>query len=258
MRLALSVSLLAMAVPARAELPAPVRAMIDAAIATGDEAKVKTVIDLAKQTNPSETAAIDTLGEAFFAGKREEKRLAEAKRLEAIRSAGVLETGRRAVGGFAAGTTTISGWAPARLKRRDRVDPRPAPRAIPTLNWVTSRENISRYERANRSATTCSPCLGPFESDVFRGSTPASAVGGSIPSVALRPQPRLKAGPALRRTDSRARPTPACRLARRRLRGPSPMGWSPDTNLCRNGGARVSLIRATHLARTGWRRAHGR
>jgi putative salt-induced outer membrane protein len=38
-------------VAALAELPEPVRAMIDAAIATGDEGKVRVVIEIARATN---------------------------------------------------------------------------------------------------------------------------------------------------------------------------------------------------------------
>lgn len=44
-----------------AEIPEPVRAMIDAAIASGDEAKVRTVIGLARETNPDDAAELDAL-----------------------------------------------------------------------------------------------------------------------------------------------------------------------------------------------------
>ena len=70
-------------------LPEPVRAMIDAAIATGDEAKVRTVVDLAKATNPDAKAEIEALAKAFGDTKSDQRRLAEEKRLAAIREAGV-------------------------------------------------------------------------------------------------------------------------------------------------------------------------
>ncbi len=74
----LSLALLCLAAaPAAAELPPPVRAMIDAAIATGDEAKVRTVIELAKATNPANSAEIDALQKGFPAATAEETRLAE-------------------------------------------------------------------------------------------------------------------------------------------------------------------------------------
>lgn len=61
---------------ARAELPTPVRAMIDAAIATHDPAKVRTVVDIARQTNPADTAEIDDIWSQFMA---DQKRLADEK-----------------------------------------------------------------------------------------------------------------------------------------------------------------------------------
>ena len=43
------------------------RKMIDAAVATGDKAKVAAVVEIAKQTNPDDTAEIDALDAAFKA-----------------------------------------------------------------------------------------------------------------------------------------------------------------------------------------------
>ena len=60
-----------LAAPAAAELPEPVRAMIEAAMATGDAAKVKTVVEIAKQTNPGDAAEIDALDSAYQARQRE-------------------------------------------------------------------------------------------------------------------------------------------------------------------------------------------
>ena len=57
--------LAACAAPATAELPQPVRAMIDAAIASGHAAKVGTVIDIARQTNPDDVAEIDAHDNIF-------------------------------------------------------------------------------------------------------------------------------------------------------------------------------------------------
>ena len=53
---------------AHAEIPQPVRALIDAAIATGDAKQVKTVIALAKQTNPADIAELDAIREWQAAG----------------------------------------------------------------------------------------------------------------------------------------------------------------------------------------------
>lgn len=53
--------LLAAAHPAHAQLPAPVRAMLDAAMASGQDADVETVAELAKLTNPDDQVEIDLL-----------------------------------------------------------------------------------------------------------------------------------------------------------------------------------------------------
>ena len=95
-------ALLALAVPApaHASLPEPVRAMIKAAIATGDKAKVATVVELAKQTSPDNAEEIDTLQRAFL-DRQAELTAAEARaHEEAIRAAGLFERwgGRGEVG----------------------------------------------------------------------------------------------------------------------------------------------------------------
>ena len=53
------------AAPAAAELPDPVRRMIAAAIAMGDEKTVEAVVQVAKTTNPDEVAQIDRLYQGF-------------------------------------------------------------------------------------------------------------------------------------------------------------------------------------------------
>ena len=59
-------SLCLLATPSNAALPGPVRAMIAAAIETGDARKVDTVVELAKATNPSETDEVDALYTSLF------------------------------------------------------------------------------------------------------------------------------------------------------------------------------------------------
>ena len=57
--------------PAFAEIPPDVQAMIDAAIATGDAAKVETVVALAKQTQPDSAAEIEQIALAWRADQAE-------------------------------------------------------------------------------------------------------------------------------------------------------------------------------------------
>src|SRR5690606_16137523 len=102
---ALSPAVLVFAVVAPAAghgLPAPVRAMIEAAIATGDASKVSTVVQLAKQTNPDDIEEIDALQSAFQAAQRELAAAERARKEQKIRTAGVFDNwkGRAQLGGF--------------------------------------------------------------------------------------------------------------------------------------------------------------
>jgi len=80
----------AFAAPAAAELPQPVRAMIEAAVATGDAAKVRTVVEIARQTNPDDVAEIDALDSAFQARQQELAAAEKVRKEEQIRTAGLL------------------------------------------------------------------------------------------------------------------------------------------------------------------------
>ena len=82
-------SLAALATPsiAHAELPASVKAMIDAALETGDDDKVRTVIEIAKATNPDDAAQIDAILAEYEAGLAEET----AAKEDEIRKAGFFE-----------------------------------------------------------------------------------------------------------------------------------------------------------------------
>jgi putative salt-induced outer membrane protein len=103
-------------------MPAAVDAMIRAAAASGDAAKLGAIVDVAKATNPTSAAEIDALAgslAAEFAAK------AEAARLEKVRSQGFLEgwTGQGEVGlGKTGGNSkTTSGVAVIALKKDGEV-----------------------------------------------------------------------------------------------------------------------------------------
>ena len=88
--------------PAMAELQPSVRAMIDAAIASGNEQTATAVIAVARQTNPDDAAEIDEIETAYkaqLAAAREAK--VEAEQV-AIRTAGPFDMwkGRGEVGAF--------------------------------------------------------------------------------------------------------------------------------------------------------------
>lgn len=193
-------------------LPDPIRAMIDAAIATGDEAKVRTVVDLAKATYPAAAADIDALYKAFADNKTEERRQAEEARLASLRESGPLDNwkGRSEIGGFrSTGNSTNTGLSAALdIKRqgiawthqlRGRVD-------YQRSAGVTTREKyLAAYEpRYQIGDDLFTYGLAQFESDRFQGFDQRYALSAGLGYQALKTSDlnlAVKAGPALRHTD---------------------------------------------------------
>src|SRR5690606_30271871 len=90
-RLPFAAAGLILAAAAQASLPEPVRALIEAAIATGDPDKVATVVELAKQPNPDDVAEIDALQGAFRQHRAELAAAEAARKEEEIRTAGLFD-----------------------------------------------------------------------------------------------------------------------------------------------------------------------
>lgn len=197
---------------AHAELPEPVRALIDAALATGDETKVRTVAELARTTNPGDEAEIDAIV-ATFEAKMASHRAAEAKaKEEAIRSAGLFDNwsgkgelgAARATGnsdntGVTAGLVLDRQGIDWRHKLTGRVDYQRA-------NGITTREQyLARYEpNVNVSDNFYVYALAQYESDRFQGLSARYAVSGGMGYQAIRGsavQLAVKAGPAYRVTQ---------------------------------------------------------
>lgn len=212
MRLALLAAAATAALPAHAALPEPVRAMIDAAIATGDETKVRTVAEIAKQTNPGDAAEIDAMLTRF------ETKLAEAKAAEAsakeaaIRSAGLLEnwSGKGEFGAFrATGNTSNTGITAGLTADRQGIDWRHRFTArvdYQRANGVTTREQfLARYEpNINISDNFYVYALAQYERDRFQGFSGRYAISGGMGYQVLKKddiQLSVKAGPAYRVTE---------------------------------------------------------
>lgn len=198
---------------ASAELPEPVRAMIAAAIATGDEGKVRTVIDIARTAYPAEAAEIDALNAGFLASKAEERRQAEEKRLAAIREAGVLERwkGRGELGASrATGNSPSLGLAAGLDIRREGIDWTHGLRARAdyqrTGDIVTREKYFAAYEpRYQVSTDLFAYGLVQFERDTFQGFDARYAASAGFGWQALKSPDlnlALKAGPAFRRTEN--------------------------------------------------------
>ena len=198
--------------PAQPVIPPPVLAMIDAAVATGDDTKVRTIVDLAKATNPAVAAQIDAIYTEFSQGKTEERRLAEAKRLAAIRDAGVLENwkGRAELGGFRqTGNSSNVGLSAGLNLKREGIDWSHQLRANADYQrsaGVTSREKyFASYEpRYQIGADLFTYGLAQFESDRFQGFDARYALSAGVGYQALKRSDlnlAVKAGPALRHTE---------------------------------------------------------
>lgn len=200
------------AAPAQAELPAPVRAMIDAAIATGDAAKVRTVVDLAKQTNPDDIAEIDTLHGAFLARQRELAEAEQARKEEDLRTAGLLDnwTGRGEIGAFqSSGNSSNVGVRLALALQRNGIDWQHRLRVntdYQRSNGRTSREQyLAAYEpRYEINRSLFSYGLAQYERDRFRGFSSRYSLSGGLGYKVLESasaQLSVKAGPAWRMVD---------------------------------------------------------
>lgn len=197
---------------ALAELPEPVRAMIDAAIESGDEAAVRTVIDLAKQTNPDDAAELDAILASYETDMAAAKAEAVALKEQEIRNAGLFDnwTGKGELGGFrATGNSSNSGVTAGVSLQRDGIDWTHKLRArvdYQRNNGVTSREQyFAAYEpNYNISDRLFIYGLAQYERDRFQGFSARYAVSGGIGyKIIDEPDIQLstKAGPAYRVTE---------------------------------------------------------
>jgi putative salt-induced outer membrane protein len=186
--------------------------MIDAAIATGDQTKVATVIELAKQTNPDEVAEIDALHHAFLA---EQQRLAEeraAAQQERVRSAGPIDnwSGKGQIGATrSTGNSSNTGLSVGLELQNEGVDWRHRLKAqadYQRSNGTTSREQfLLAYEPNYRiSDHIYAYALGQYERDRFQGFSSRISASGGLGYRALIADDMnlsIKAGPAYRRLD---------------------------------------------------------
>ncbi|HEY6814614.1 MAG TPA: DUF481 domain-containing protein [Croceibacterium sp.] len=194
---------------ALAELPQPVRAMIDAAIAAGDAAKVATVVEFARQTNPDDAAEIDALHRAFQAKQSELAAAEKARKEEEIRTASVLEnwSGRGQIGAFQSSGSSEDAGASLSLalertgiawqhRLRGTVD-------YQRSNGRTSREQyLAAYEpRYQIDRTLFGYALAQYESDRFQGYSSRYSVSGGLGYKLIdgsAAQLSVKAGPSWR------------------------------------------------------------
>lgn len=188
------------------------RAIIDAAIATGDESKARTVIELARVTNPADGAEIDVIVAGYEQQQVAVKAAEAAAKTEAIRTAGLLEnwSGKGEFGAFrATGNTSNTGITAGLTAERQGIDWRHRLTGridFQRANGVTTREQfLARYEpNFNLSDHVYVYALGQYERDRFQDFSARYAVSGGIGYQVLKANEiklSVKAGPAYRVTE---------------------------------------------------------
>jgi len=205
--------------PAHAELPEGARAMLEAAIATGDEEKVATVLDLARSTWPDQAADIDAIAQewntALAARNAERAKLAAeraAEEAEAIRTAGLFDrwSGQGELGAFQSGGNTDSVGVAASLKLdREGIDWTHAIRLSADYqrqNGTTSREQyVASYEpRWQFGENVFAYGLAQFQYDRIQGFSARYSLSGGLGYRVIDGGPlqlSVKAGPAYRVTE---------------------------------------------------------
>ncbi|WP_233996118.1 YdiY family protein [Erythrobacter sp. HL-111] len=202
----------ALSAPALAGLPAPVRAMIDAAIETGDEAKVRTVLELARATNPDDAAEVDAILAAYETDLAAAAEAEAASEEERIRQAGLFgnwsgkgefgafrSTGNASNTGITAGLSLLRDGIRWRHKLSGRADYQE------TEGVVTREQYFAAYEpNWTISDRLYAYGLAQYERDRFQGFSARYAVSGGLGYDVLTGEDMtlsVKAGPAWRRTE---------------------------------------------------------
>ena len=255
--LALASLLCSLSTPVAAELPEGVRAMIDAAIATGDAKKVATVLELARATNPQEAAALDAIEAEWKAAEATRLAAAEAAKKQEIRAAGLFDrwSGEGEIGGFqSTGNTDSVGLVTALKLKREGIEWTHLLRAradYQRQNGETSREQfLAAYEpRWQFDEDFFLYGLAQYERDRLQGFDGRYAVSGGLGMKLVDAQGitfAVKAGPAWRLTEY-SDGTSASRIAG--LLG-ADLDWeivkgltfTQDANALAEGGGEVQVL----------------
>ena len=201
-----------LAAPLQAELPDGAQQMIDAALATKDDAKIATVLELARKTWPDDAAQIAAIESAWKADKAQRLATAEEAKEQAIRTAGVFDRwkGEGELGGFqSSGNSDTVGLAAGLKLTREGIDWSHRLRArfdYQRQNGITSRKQLfAAYEpRWEFGEDIFAYGLAQYEFDERQGIDARYAVSGGLGyQVADSDEFKLavKAGPAFRVTE---------------------------------------------------------
>ena len=195
-------------IPAQAALPDPVKAMIEAAIASKNDADVQTVVKLAKSTNPDDVAEIETILASYTAEKAALAAAEEQRKLQA----GFFEnwSGQGELGGFHSSGNTDSTGISASLKlKKDGVKWRHNLRALADYqrtNGTTNREQfLAAYEPNYKfNDRLYAYGLAQYERDRFQGFSSRITISGGLGYAVIKSDDavlNIKGGPAWRKTS---------------------------------------------------------
>lgn len=220
------------------------KAMIEAALASGDAAAVNTVLRLAKATNPAGLVEIETIETAYRTGVTERKEQEARQRREALGAAGALDNwrGQIEVGGSrSTGNTESLGLYAAVGLERDGLDWRHK------LTVRADFQETNEVSTTKRALAAWQPNykfddrlygygLAQYEYDPLLGYDSRYSLGGGIGyAIVARPMLNidLEGGPAVRFTDPVAGQTLTSLAGRASLN----LGWkiAPTLELKQNG-----------------------
>lgn len=197
---------------ARAELPEPVRAMIEAAIATGDQAKVNTLVEIARQTNPDDRAEIDAMAADFRSAQAARAAAATEAHELALREAGAFDNwgGQGQIGAFqSTGNSAASGVTAQLQLKREGIDWEHNLRASVDYRRSNGRTDREQFSAAYEPRFQIDPvffayALGQVERNRFQGFSSRYAVSGGLGYKVLDTDGlslAVQAGPAWRQTN---------------------------------------------------------
>lgn len=209
-RISTSVSAITLlyASPAQASLPDPVKAMIEAAIASKQDADVQTVVKLAKATNPDDAAEIDAMLASYTAEKAAEAAAEEQKKLQAD----FFEnwSGQGELGGFhSTGNTNSTGVSASLKLKKEGVKWRYNLRALADYqrtNGMTDREQFLFALEPNYKISDRLYAFGlaQYERDRFQGFSSRVTLSGGLGYAVIKKDDvvlNVKGGPAWRKTS---------------------------------------------------------
>lgn len=199
--------------PAMAALPAPVKSIIDAAIAGGNDDEVKIAFKLVRATNPDDLAEIEAL-ESEYNVQNAEKLAAAAKAEEeaSLANNGFFNnwTGNGELGAFrSSGNTSNTGVTIGAKLTKESENWRYNFRAIADFqrtNGVTTKEQYLAAIEPNYKINDrlFAFGLGQYERDRFQGFSARYTASGGLGYQVIdneKTKLSLKAGPAYRQTN---------------------------------------------------------